>query len=159
VKWKLNYSETLVSPLSVDEVLYILNSCTKELQDTKQHNETKIPDLYRFTGYIKGNRFQVSQLIKYPQNFIPKIEGKVEGTNKGSLIYLKFSLFRGTLFLLYLWIIGCVLMSLTFLFLNYKPLIVIISTICLVFNYLIAVANFSLHLKNSVTLIEKTLSI
>ncbi len=95
------HSETLVSILSKEEVLGHLIRVTREVNfmDARTQRDPQI----RFNGMIGQEGFRISRVIKRGDSFLPLITGKVESTARGSIIFLNYRLFSGTLFFLAFW--------------------------------------------------------
>ncbi|RIW18566.1 hypothetical protein D0X99_02450 [Algoriphagus lacus] len=95
------HSETIVSALSKEEVLGHMIRVTKEVNflDTRTLQDPKI----RFNGMIGQEGFRISKAIKKGDSFLPLITGEVESTPRGSIIFLRYRLFPGTLFFLAFW--------------------------------------------------------
>jgi hypothetical protein len=97
------HSETLVSALSKEEVLGNLMRVTREVNflDTSTLLDEKI----KFNGMIGRESFRISKAIKKGETFLPLVIGKVEGTPRGSIIFLQYRLFPSALFFLIFWTI------------------------------------------------------
>jgi hypothetical protein len=95
------HSETIVSALSKEEVLGHLIRVTKEVNflDARTLQDPKI----RFNGMIGQEGFRISKAVKKGDSFLPLIIGEVESTPRGSIIFLRYRLFPGTIFFLAFW--------------------------------------------------------
>jgi hypothetical protein len=95
------HSETIVSALSKEEVLGHLIRVTKEVNflDARTQQDSKI----LFNGMIGQEGFRISKSIKKGDSFLPLITGEVEATPRGSIIFLRYRLFPGTVFFLAFW--------------------------------------------------------
>ncbi len=95
------HSETLVSILSKEEVLAHLVRTTREVNflDARTQQGKGI----RFNGMVSKKTFRISQVIKRGDSFLPLITGQVESTPRGSIIFVNYRLFPGTVFFLVFW--------------------------------------------------------
>lgn len=95
------HTETLVSALSKEEVLGQLMRVTREVNflDARTWTDEKI----KFNGMIENEGFRISKSIKKGETFLPLVIGKVEGTPRGSIIFLRYRLFPSALFFLIFW--------------------------------------------------------
>lgn len=64
-----------------------------------------------FHGKILPFGFKISKIIQRANTFIPLLTGKIENTSSGSIIFLKYRLFPGALFLLIFWSVILLIVS------------------------------------------------
>ena len=90
--------ETLVSALSKEELLNRLATVTRGTRDEG-------PPEFRplFYGQVGAHGFRISRVIEKGDNFLPLIQGKVEATPRGSILYVRYQLFSTTRFFLWFW--------------------------------------------------------
>ncbi len=95
------HNETLVSALTKEEVLGHLRRVTREVNflDARTLQDSNI----RFNGIIGREEFRVSRAIKRGDSFLPLMKGEVESTPRGSIIFVKYSLFPTTILFLSFW--------------------------------------------------------
>ena len=95
------HSETIVSALSKEEVLGHLIRVTKEVNflDARTQQDSKI----LFNGMIGQEGFRISKSIRKGDAFLPLIIGEVEPTPRGSIIFIRYRLFPGTVFFMAFW--------------------------------------------------------
>ncbi|GAA0877752.1 hypothetical protein GCM10009119_07200 [Algoriphagus jejuensis] len=95
------HNETLVSALSKKEVLGQLSRVTREVNflDARTQGDHKI----YFNGMIGREGFHISRTIKRGDSFLPLMTGEIASTPRGSIIFVKYSLFPTTVFFLAFW--------------------------------------------------------
>jgi hypothetical protein len=95
------HTETLVSPLSKEEVLGHLMRVTREVNflDSRSY----LNDQIKFNGIVGRKGFQISHAIKKGDTFLPLLIGKIEETPKGSIIFLEYKPFPSAIFFLVFW--------------------------------------------------------
>ena len=136
------YFETLVLPISADDVTQILLKNTGH-QD-KEPNQSK-----KFTGLVETPLFRISEKLQRPDNFIPLIKGKIESTTKGSIIFTSYNLLFSTALFVAFWSVITLLLSFLFLFEFNHPLYSAISFGAFLLNYLFTSANFHRKVKGA----------
>jgi len=90
--------ETLVSALSKEELLERLAAVTR---GTRADGLPELRPL--FYGKVGDHGFRLSRVIEKGDNFLPLIQGKVEATTRGSILYVRYQLFSTTRFFLWFW--------------------------------------------------------
>ncbi len=95
-------NETLIITPSADQAQMILWKRVKPPPNLS--NTIPISDSeFLFNGVVKDGRFRISLIIKYPDNFLPLILGRIEDAPHGSLILVEYRLFFGTRLFLTFW--------------------------------------------------------
>lgn len=94
-----SHDETLVLPLSAEEVFAKFSSVTRN--DLAAVQDKSI----LFSGWVKADRFRVSVKINRPNNFLALIKGRIESTSSGSLVFLEYQLFPTTRLLVTFWLL------------------------------------------------------
>ena len=142
-----NHSEVLVSTLSKEEILARLEMVTKSANfldyDTVKNNGQL------FNGTLEKDRFRISLMIKKADSFLPLIKGKLDSTPSGSILFLEYSLFPGSVFFLGFWTAVSVLLGLVFGFLVEKPVFALVSFVVGIGNYWFAWNHFKRKIKIS----------
>lgn len=157
--WWPYTTKTFILPHTADEAQYLLSSVTKSPEVYRlDGKEDKIPNLYKFNGKVGKQTFSISKKVKYPQNFIPLIKGQIEGTKTGSIVIIDFTLFFASWFLLFLGSGLTLLIAGIFLFLRYDPVIGYSAFVLFLLNYIVSIANFNIHVKDSCKLLQEVLS-
>ena len=141
--------ETIVSSAKAASIIALLKVETK--------SEASAGKGFAFTGLVYEGSFRVSVNVAKPQNFIPLAEGSVDQTSSGSLIQIKYRLFPSTRFFLAFWCLLTFLLTLIFLGPANNYLYGCLSLTGCVANYLIALANFDVHLKQTQKALHKVL--
>ena len=90
--------ETLVSALSKEELLERFAAVTR---GTRAEGLPELRPL--FYGKVGDHGFLLSRVIEKGDNFLPLIQGKVEATPRGSILYVRYQLFSTTRFFLWFW--------------------------------------------------------
>ncbi len=98
------HRETLVSPLSKEALLSKLASVTREPGVANQAAPTgPAPGQQLFNGRIGSEKFRISRSLKKGDTFLPLIVGRVEATPRGSLLFLRYTLFPSATFFMSFW--------------------------------------------------------
>ena len=152
IEWLPHESETLIVGHDWDVVLQRLDEASSP--EIIEPGRTPTP----LTGWIKDDRFQLMLRQRRPNSFTPVIEGKIDPTSSGCIIFLRYKLMPVTRMYLILW--TCiVLVSVLILLFYYRDIkwgLGAMSIMVLIHG--IAWANFKLHKKPLHDLIFKVLS-
>ncbi len=98
-------------------------------------------------GSLDEDGFVLGVQLRRPQMFMPVVTGNIEDTSKGSIIFLRYSLPGGTKFLMLFWALVLPLTT-AFIAYHYKNYWILGGGIgALVFLFVIAWANFKLHVR------------
>lgn len=142
-----NHSEVLVSTLQKEEILYRLNRVTKKANFLDYTAEADAVQL--FNGSLEKNSFSISLVINRADSFLPLIKGEIESTPSGSILFLEYSLFPGSVFFLGFWTLLTVLLAFIFIFLVGNPYLAILSITLGIGNYWFAWSHFKRKIKIS----------
>ncbi len=107
-------SEILISHLPPREIFRRLHLAVKPTNYQSFKNKSLDPgpeEIFLFNGKVSNTGFAISQVVQKPDNFLPLIQGKVEGTSMGSLVYIKYSLFASVKFFLGFWFMLMIIFS------------------------------------------------
>ncbi|GAA5033678.1 hypothetical protein GCM10011506_26270 [Marivirga lumbricoides] len=107
-------SEILISQLPAEEIFRRLHLAVKpaHYQSFKNRSlEYSSDEVFLFNGKVGATGFAISQVVSRPDNFLPLIQGKVEGASTGSLVYLKFRLFPSVKYFLGFWFLLMLMFS------------------------------------------------
>lgn len=151
-----NFSETLVSSLSKEEILHRLEKVTKNVNYLDI--ETQKEDNYKFNGVIQENGFSISLIIKKADSFLPLIKGRIESTKTGIILFLDYTLFPGSVFFLAFWSVICLALSGLFSSLIPKPELATAIFLIGAFNYWFAWAHFKRKVRFSQNLFYELLN-
>ena len=103
---------------------------------------------FLFNGWVKKDKFSISLKVARPQNFLPVMNGNIEETSAGSIIFVKYRLFpTSTAFLLF-WSVITLLMAVFFGYIG-RYVFAGISIALGISNYAVAVANFKIQVRRS----------
>lgn len=141
------HSETLVSALSKEEVLAQLNRVTGEEDYLDPRSRPVKPKL--FNGIVGKNGFRISKVVRRADTFLPIIQGKIESTPRGSILFISYKLFPGSLSFLLFW--SVMLAGFTIYYLLFAPNM-LYAFICLtlgVINHGLAMYFFDRQVKRS----------
>jgi hypothetical protein len=152
IAWLPHESETLIVGHDWDVVLQRLAAASSP--EIIQLGRTPSP----LTGWIKDDRFQLMVRQRRPNSFTPVIEGKIDPTSSGCIIFLSYKLMPVTRMYLTLWT-AIVLLSAAILLFHYRDLTLGLGALAmLLLIHVIAWANFKLHKRPLHDLIFKVLS-
>jgi hypothetical protein len=145
-------NETLIVAHDWDVVLERLSAVTTD-QVNYEGRTLKI-----LAGWIKDDRFQLLIRQRRPNSFMPLVEGKIEPTSTGCLIFLQYRLMPITRMYLVLWTI-IALISGAFLATYYRNLLLALASVAIIaLIHGIAWANFKIHVKPLHDVIFKVLA-
>ncbi|MCU0400441.1 MAG: hypothetical protein MUE75_05410 [Algoriphagus sp.] len=127
------HTETLVSPLSKEEVLGQLMRVTREVNflDSRSY----LNDQIKFNGIIGRNGFQISHVVKKGDTFLPLLIGKMEETPKGSIIFLEYKPFPSAIFFLVFWTLILISFSAYYLIISPTYSYFIVCSSLAILNY------------------------
>lgn len=148
VKLPPTFSEILVSPLPAEEVM------KKALRATKKRNFLDPPrkrfvENYLFNGTIQKNTFQLSLAIENADSFLPLINGTVEPTGKGSILFIEYNFFPSTVFFLGFWMVAAFFMMVFFLTLQQDWKLALLCLAAGGGNYLVSTVHFRRKVRQS----------
>lgn len=141
-------NETLVLPFDHPTVLHKLMKNIDSVGDQR---------LMVFNGWIKTNTFKITQKIKRPDNFIPVVDGLIESSTKGSIIFLRYRLLFSTKMFLIFWSVLLLLLAIFFGVEKDSYYYAAIALLVGVVNYLIVYMNFKKKVKTTHELLLKVL--
>lgn len=152
-----SHSEVLVSSLSKEEVMERLDLVTKDanfLEFELRENQG-----YQFNGTLAEDSFRLSLVITKADSFLPLIKGKLEATPKGSILFLRYKLFPGSIFFLGFWSVVTVLLAIFFALVAGKYIFSGISLAVGFGNYLFAWNHFKRKIRVSQEIFHGLLNI
>jgi hypothetical protein len=138
-------NRTLVLSCTADEGLRRLRSAAFEM-DKKEFNpkEKLAPeDEIEFNGWFSDYNFRVSKRITHPDNFLPLVDGRLEPTSNGSILFVNFKLFFGSLVMVMLWTILSILLSIFFIFVYKHTVYASIAVVVGLVQYIVVMLNFN----------------
>ncbi|PSL00465.1 hypothetical protein [Cecembia rubra] len=152
-----SHSEVLVSSLSKEEVMERLDLVTKDANFLEY--ELKENQGYQFNGTLSEDSFSLSLVITKADSFLPLIKGKLEATPKGSILFLQYSLFPGTIFFLGFWSVVTVILAIFFAMVSVKYILSGISLAVGIGNYLFAWNHFKRKIRVSQEIFHELLNL
>lgn len=131
-------SETLVVTHEWDVVLQRLNEATTQVEGLG--NSSGI-----LGGWIKDDRFQLMVRQRRPNSFMPLVDGRIDPTSNGCLIFLRYRLIPSTRMYLVAWTL-ITLVTGIFLGIHHNNIMLGVTSIVIIaLIYGIAWANFIIH--------------
>jgi hypothetical protein len=145
----LSQNELLISPLSPEEIFRRLEISVKPANFQSHTRFSKEDYEYLFNGKCSLKGFSISKVVSRPDNFLPRISGKVEGASNGSLISLRFSLFPSVKVFFSFWIFLMSMLSLSLYHQNNDLFSFLMPVVVLLVSYLVVRSRFQKALKKS----------
>lgn len=142
---------TLVSSYSKDEVISKIARRTQILKDQM------ITDTPLFNGNFTDGHFRISLFVRYSQNYLPLVRGRVEDTSLGSILFLELRLFPAAKLYLIISSLMSVMIGLVFLLLSGALEAALTAFFIGVANYLILAINFRRKAKETISALETIL--
>ncbi len=139
-----NYSETLILPIEASHVEASLRSVT--LEEDLEYSAVEKANL-TFNGKVKGNGFQISLLLNYPDNYLPQVIGRLEPTSVGCILFLRYQLFFSSRAFLFFWTVITFLIAIFFYFFHEQTFYAFLSFVVGLGNYLFAFLAFEKRVK------------
>lgn len=143
--------KTLVSSFTKKEVL------SKIARRTKLIKGERVPTSPLFNGYFKDGKFRLSLLVRSSQNHLPLVKGEIEDTSRGSIVFLRLTLFPAAKLYLIFFSVLALVIGLIFLLLSHDPYIGVGAFGVGVLNYLILTINFRRRAKETIAALEDLL--
>ena len=134
-------TETLIVSHDWDVVL-------QRLEDASTFSATAgLKGTALLTGWVKEDRFQLMLRQRRPNGFMPIVEGRIDPTSTGCLLFLDYKLMPMTRMYLVLWS-SIVFLSGIFLSFYYHTILSVMAAVGIImFMHAIAWANFKIHRK------------
>jgi hypothetical protein len=96
-----------------------------------------------FQGLIADDHFRISQSLRHPNNFVPMIEGHLDETSHGSIIFIKYKLFFSSVMFLVFWTFITLGAGAFLIFSNENLWYAGLAFFLGALNYLIVILNFN----------------
>jgi len=152
-----NHSEVLVSPFTSEEVASKIAAVTRKVNYMDLRDFAK--NSHQFNGQVDQNRFRLSLAIQRADTFLPLIKGNIASTKSGCIIFLHYSLFPSSVFLLAFWSLIALLMALFFIFYDRQWIYAFACLATGIFNYGFSWTYFRSKLKKSQMIFHQMLSL
>lgn len=146
-------TETVVSTLPANEVLLRLHLATMPAEKREKGSGAV------FQGLIADDHFRISQNLRHPNNFVPLIEGTLDETSHGSIIYIKYKLFFSSVMFLVFWTFITIGAGAFLIFVNSNIWYAALAFGLGGLNYLIVILNFNKQVRISHNLLLEKLNI
>ena len=158
VKLSPTYSEILVSPLPAEEVMKKALRVTKKV-NTSDPIDFATQERHLFNGSVSKNTFQLSLKTENADSFLPLIQGKVETTQKGCILFIDYNFFPSTVFFLGFWIVAAFFMMLFFLTLQQDLKLAALSLVLGLGNYWFSSVHFMRKVRQSQKALHRMLDL
>lgn len=96
-------SSVFVSGYTTDEIIHKLEAAIKpaKVKEDVFSEHWLLPtrnleQSYPFRGSIQESNFRIARKVTYPESFMPLIDGKIEPTSKGSILFVDYTLLKST---------------------------------------------------------------
>lgn len=136
-------NRTLVLSCSADEALRRLKNSVVEMDKKEYNPKEKAEDDTEFNGWFSDYTFRLSKRIAHPDNFIPIVDGHIESTSSGSILFVNFKLFFSSLLMVSLWTILSILLAIFFLFVYHQVIYASIAIVVGLVQYFVVTLNFN----------------
>ena len=119
--------ETIVLDMDSEDALARVQYATGKRQG-------KLDRPVTFVGKVTDTGFNISRYLSRPENFMPQIQGTIESTNQGSILFLKYTLqFSSRMFVIF-WTITTLMFALFLWYIHTRWHLGAISLAVLVLN-------------------------
>ena len=152
-----NHSEVLVSSLSKKEVEGKFSTVTQDINFLDY--EQRLQKGFKFNGKVGGDSFRLSLVVDKPDSFLPLIQGKIEATPKGCILFLQYRLFPSSAFFLGFWTVVTLSLAVFFGFVSQNPFYAGFSLLACVGNYFFAWNYFKRKIKLSKGIFHEILNL
>lgn len=142
------HQETFVLPFNGQETIWRLKQVIRPLDKDVAYPE-EAEAKFLFNGWIEENRFRISRKIRYPENFLPLMIGRIETTSVGSILFIRYRLFSSAAMFLVFWTVISLLLGLFFLLFHQEYLYAAVAFGLGMGNYFIATKNFHIQIRSS----------
>lgn len=142
------HQETFVLPFDGQETFRRMKQVIRPLDKNADYPE-EVEARFLFNGWIEENRFRISRKIRYPENFLPLMVGRIETTSVGSILFIRYRLFSSAALFLVFWTVISLLLGLFLLILQQEYLYAAVAFGLGIGNYVIATKNFHLQIRSS----------
>ena len=113
---------------------------------------------YPFRGSVQDENFRISRKVSYPEYFLPVIEGKIESTSKGCILFVDYNLFNGTRFFMSVALTLAFLLGFFFLLIEHNLWYFLASLSFMGVGYGVTWLSFQQKVKMSRDLLEEALA-
>ncbi|HAS44184.1 MAG TPA: hypothetical protein DCS93_27140 [Microscillaceae bacterium] len=157
-------SSVFVSGHTTDEIVHKLDMAIKpaQVKEDVMSEHWLLPTRsleqdYPFRGSVKEANFRIARKMSYPEYFMPMIEGKIESTSKGCILFVEYSLLKGTRFFMSIALVFTFLIGMFFLLAERNLLYFLASLSAMGVGYGVTWLSFQQKVKICRDLLEETL--
>ena len=136
-------NRTLVLSCSADVALSRLQASVLQMDKKEYNPKTTEEDEIEFNGWFSDYNFRISKRIAHPDNFLPIVDGRIEPTSSGSILFVNFKLFFSSLLMVMVWTILSILLATFFLFVYHQIIYASIAVVVGLVQYVVVVLNFN----------------
>ncbi|MCC5929294.1 MAG: hypothetical protein JJU28_08630 [Cyclobacteriaceae bacterium] len=155
MSWIPYLTETRVSLYDRAKLIQRLKNISLSPEETLENPEDR--NKIFFNGYVRESSFRLSLALRRPNNYIPLVCGDVENTSSGSIIFITYKLFPGTVRLLTFWSAISFLFTLFFAIPYQAYWYAAISFSLGLVNYIISLENFKAQVRKTQRALQKAL--
>ena len=137
---------TLVLPFPSHRVERALTEKTLRADVTVPQSSAS-ESAYWFRGDVEQREFVLSLTTKSFHSYTPIINGRIESTSNGCIVFMRYQLFKSTRFFMLIWSALTLFLTLLFSFGIPKMNLALLCILLLVSNYIIAVVSFQKQVK------------
>lgn len=112
---------------------------------------------YPFRGSLQEANFRIARKMAYPEYFMPMIEGRIESTSKGCILFVEYSLLKGTRFFMSTALVFTLLIGFFFLLSERNLWYFLASLFAMGVGYGVTCLSFQQKVKMCRDLLEETL--
>lgn len=146
-------NETLVAPITALQVISRLSLVTQPAS----LNISKAKPGTLFVGHISTSSFRISRKVNYPQNYLPMIKGRIEGSSRGCIIFIKYRLFFSSTLFFTFWTSMTILIGLFFTLFLKEYGYAVVAFASGIANYIVTLLNFNKQVRLSRAALDEAL--
>ncbi|MCS7005121.1 MAG: hypothetical protein NZM38_07320 [Cytophagales bacterium] len=135
----LQKSTILVLPFSRDE---FLDKLAKSTLTTCRNHSSSQSESYLFCGKIDKQKFKILRKSVHGVTFLPILEGYVEDTKRGCIVFLHYKLFNNIKQFFFFALLFILCVSGYFFFIKEEPMNTFLCFLFISLNYAVAHVNF-----------------
>ncbi|WP_299458372.1 hypothetical protein [uncultured Microscilla sp.] len=157
-------SSVFVSGYTIDEIAHKLEAAIKpaKVKEDAFSEHWLLPARsleqdYPFRGVIQEAGFRISRKVTYPESFMPVIDGKIESTSKGCILFIDYTLLKGTRFFMSVALVFSLILGMLLLFAEHNLWYLLASLGFVGLGYAVAWLNFQQKVKICKDLLEEVL--
>jgi hypothetical protein len=134
-------NETMVVAHDLNEVVQRMSGITSQQLLEPGMQPTSL------SGWVKNDRFQAIIRQRRLNSFMPVVEGTIDSTRNGCLIFLRYRLMPFTRLYLVLWTVIALVSGLCLMFYHHNIFVGLAAAAIIVVIHAVAWANFKIHMQ------------